>query len=231
VDVRTTGAGVDIRATSPGGPPASVDYEISVPAWMPIRVDGHYNYTSVDAAEADVSVASVRGDIVIRGGTGSVTAKSIEGRISVEGARGRVTVSTVNEAITLIGVRGEISAETTNGDITMTRIDATSMAATTVNGDVVYDGGLPDHGVCRISTHNGDITMTVPETANATFSARTYNGDFSAATLPLKGPPRSEVRAGKRIFYTLGNGSANVELESFGGAIRLRRAGAAGNGR
>jgi len=90
----------------------------------------------------------------------------------------------------------------------------------------VYEGTLADTGRYSFSTHNGDITMTVPETANATFNVRTYNGEFGTA-LTLKGPARSELRRGKRAAYTLGNGNAEVEMESFGGAIRLRRAGAA----
>jgi hypothetical protein len=59
---------------------------------------------------------------------------------------------------------------------------------------------------------------------------RTYNGEFGTS-LPLKGPEKSELRRGKRVTYTLGTGSAEVEMESFGGAIRLRRAGAARTGR
>ena len=89
---------------------------------------------------------------------------------------------------------------------------------------------MADNGRYSFTTHNGDVVVAVPENANATFSIRTYNGDFSTS-LPLKGPDRSEVRRGKRITYTLGNGSAEVEMESFGGAIRVRRAGAARTGR
>jgi hypothetical protein len=44
--------------------------------------------------------------------------------------------------------------------------------------------------------------------------------------VPVKGPDPSEVRRGKRVSYTLGNGSAEVELESFDGEIKLRRAAA-----
>jgi DUF4097 and DUF4098 domain-containing protein YvlB len=104
------------------------------------------------------------------------------------------------------------------------------VAVATVNGDVVYDGTLADSGRYSFTTHNGDITMTVPEAVNATFSVRTYKGEFASA-LSLTGPDRSELRPGKRVSYTLGNGSAEVALESFGGSIRLRRAGAAPTGR
>jgi hypothetical protein len=34
-----------------------------------------------------------------------------------------------------------------------------------------------------------------------------------------------ELRRGRRATYTLGAGGADVELESFGGTIRLRRPG------
>ncbi len=51
---------------------------------------------------------------------------------------------------------------------------------------------------------------------------RTYNGDFSS-NLPTKRV--GEVRRGRRATYTLGTGGAEVELESFGGTVRLRRPG------
>jgi hypothetical protein len=64
--------------------------------------------------------------------------------------------------------------------------------------------------------------MVVPENSNVTFSVRTYNGDFHT-NLPLK--TLGEIRRGRRVTYTLGSGSAEVELESFGGTIRVRRPG------
>jgi hypothetical protein len=226
VAIRTTEAGVVIRSAATSGPSGSVDYEITAPTWMPMRIEGHYNFVTVEGAQSEVSVKSVRGDIVIKGGTGAVTGTSIEGRVIIEGARGKISASSVNEGIRITGASGEIAAETTNGDITLTSVTSTNLDVATVNGNIVYDGTTSDNGRYRLATHNGNITMTVPETANITFSVRTYNGEFSAASLPLKGPPRAEVNRGRRVEYTLGNGSAEVELETFGGTIRLRRTGA-----
>lgn len=232
INIRTSDTGVRLSSDAARGPSGSVDYEITAPAWMPMRIEGQFNYVTIDGAQGEVFVNSVRGDIVIKGGSGSVTAKSIEGQVVVDGARGKINVSSVNEAIKITGSSGEITAETTNGDITLTGIQATVVDVGTVNGDLSYEGTTVDNGKYRFATHNGDILMTVPETANATFSVRTYNGDFGASTLTsLKGPPRSDVRSGRRVTYTLGNGSADVELESFGGSIRLRRAGATRSGR
>lgn len=222
VSIQTTPSGMSLNASGSMGPPGAVDYTITAPAWMPIKVSGTYNFVSIEGAQSEVSAETVRGDIVVKGGTGFVTAKSVEGEIILEGVRGKVTASSVNEGIRITASSGEIAAETINGSIVMSRIDSKSVSASSVNGDITYDGSAVDGGRYSFSTHNGDITMAIPETSNATFSVRTYNGDFKP-TLPVTGV--GEARRGKRLTFVLGNGSAEVELESFGGTIRLRRPG------
>jgi len=56
---------------------------------------------------------------------------------------------------------------------------------------------------------------------NATLMVRTYNGSFKS-TFPVK---QDDQAPRKRFTLTLGNGSAHLELESFGGTIALRRPG------
>jgi DUF4097 and DUF4098 domain-containing protein YvlB len=221
VDVRQTDGGVSLSASAERGPSSSVDYEITAPAWLPIRVDGTYNFVSIEGTQAEVAVENVRGDIVIKGGSGFVTAKSVEGEILVERAKGRLSLSGVNEDIRVSGASGDIVAETTNGGITLTSIESSSVEATTVNGDILFEG-TANRGAFRFASHNGDIVIAMPETASATIVVRSYQGDF-ASTLPVKGPPASEVERGRRVSYTLGGGAADVEVETFGGDIRLRR--------
>ena len=64
--------------------------------------------------------------------------------------------------------------------------------------------------------------MVLPDSTNATFTVRTYNGEFSSN---LQTKAVGEIRRGRRATYSLGNGGAEVELESFSGSIRLRRPG------
>lgn len=229
ISIRTGVNGVNIAAETSNGSNGSVDYDITAPAWMAMKIEGHYNYVTIEGTQGDVSIVTVRGDIVLKGG-GSVTARTIEGEIQVDGARGKINLSSVNQGIKVTGASGEIAADTTNGSITLARIESNKVEVATVNGDVSYEGSLADNGRYSFTTHNGDIVVTVPESSNATFSVRTYNGEF-VTSLPLKGPASSEIRRGRRVAYTLGNGSAEVEMESFGGAIRLRRPGAARTGR
>jgi DUF4097 and DUF4098 domain-containing protein YvlB len=222
VTIRPNAAGLSIQATGTRGPQGSVDYDITAPAWMPVRVEGTYNFVTMEGVQGEVYANTVRGDIVIKGGTGIITAKSVEGEVQVDGARGKVNVSSVNEKIRITDTSGDIIAESINGAITMTGIESTSVEASTVNGTITYEGKLADGGRYNFSAHNGDLLLGVPDTANATFTIRTYQGGFSS-DLPLPNVNRADIQRGRRVVATLGNGSADVYLETFGGAIRLRR--------
>ena len=222
IDIQTAGNIVTIRSRAAGGPAGGVDYEITAPVWLPVKVSGQFLYIGIEGAQNEISAETVRGDIVVKGGSGFVTAKSIEGEIIVEDAKGRINASSVNEGIRITGAIGDVTAESTNGDIILGKIEARSLEVTTVNGDIRYEGSIGPGGLYRFSTHNGDITMIVPEATNATFTVRTYNGDFQS-NLPTKRV--GEGRRGQRATYTLGTGGAEVELESFGGTVRLRRPG------
>jgi DUF4097 and DUF4098 domain-containing protein YvlB len=213
-----------LSIVSSRGATGSVDYDITAPAWMAVKIEGEFNFVEAQGLQAEFSAESVRGDIVVRGGTGFITAKSVQGEVTIDGARGKINASSVNEGITITNSSGEIVADTTNGDVTLSRIESASVEVTTVNGDVTFDGVPAANGRYRMSTHNGDIAVAVPETSSVTFNVRTYNGEFSSA-LPTKGPANGQVHGGRRVQFTLGSGSAEMELESFGGEIRLRRPG------
>ena len=140
IDIQTTGNIVSVRSRSAGGPVGAVDYEITAPAWLPVKVSGQFIYIGIEGAQNEVSAETVRGDIVIKGGSGIVTAKSVQGEVIVEDAKGRINASSINEGVRISGAVGDITAETTNGDISLTKVDAKSIEVTTINGDIQLRG-------------------------------------------------------------------------------------------
>ena len=223
VDIKQADQVVSIRSRSVrGGPPRSLDYNITVPAWMGITVNGNYAFVTMEGVGGDVNVETTRGDIEVRGGSGFVSLKSVQGEVTLEKAKGRIEVRAVNEGIRLADISGDLSAESTNGSIILDRIDSGNVDLYTVNGNISYDGPIKDKGLYRLTTHNGLIAMAIPEKVNAALMVRTYNGGFRS-TFPIGGD--AGERRAKRFSVTLGNGSAHVELESFGGTISLRRPG------
>ena len=223
VDIKQADQTVSIRSRSVrGGPPRSLDYNITVPTWMGITVNGNYAFVTMEGVGGDVNVETTRGDIEVRGGSGFVSLKSVQGEVTLEKAKGRIEVRAVNEGIRLADISGDLSAESTNGSIILDRIDSGNVDLYTVNGNISYDGPIKDKGLYRLTTHNGLIAMAIPEKVNAALMVRTYNGGFRS-TFPIGGD--AGERRAKRFSVTLGNGSAHVELESFGGTISLRRPG------
>jgi DUF4097 and DUF4098 domain-containing protein YvlB len=188
---------------------------------MGLDLSGVYTDVTVVGVKAPISVETVQGEVDVTGGDGLVTLRSVQGHVHLKGAKGRIDVHSVNEDVRVSDASGEIVAETVNGEIVLERVDATSLDAGTVNGDVGYDGPIRSGGRYALSSHNGDVTLAVAEGTSAAVSVSTFNGEFeSAFPVTLR-----ETRKGKRFSFVLGAGGAQVSLESFQGTVQLVRPG------
>ena len=221
VDIRPGELALVVRGRSRNGPSRSIDFSITVPAWMAVNVDGTNADITLEGVGGDVTVESNRGDILIRGGSGFVSAKSVQGSITIERAKGRIEATSVNDNVHLSDVSGDVTAGSTNGGIVLERIDTANLDAYTVNGGIAFDGPIKDKGSYRLTTHNGLVSMAIADKVNATLRVRTYGGSFRS-TFPVK---LDDQDRRNRFTLTLGDGSARVELESFNGSIALRRPG------
>jgi len=221
VQIRQVEGALHVNSETAMGPAGSVAYDLTVPAWLPVSLSGIYNDVDADGLQGGIDVETVKGDIVVRRAGGVIGLRSVEGAVDLVGARGTITVSSVNEAVRVAQAFGTVAAEAVNGDIHLIDVDSKDVEATTVNGEVVYDGRILDGGNYRFTTHSGDIALGLAESANATVSVSTFSGDFESA---FAIQPRRAGK-GRRFTFALGNGSAKIDLESFQGSIELLRPG------
>ncbi len=219
LEVTYGGAVLQVGASSRRGGPHSVDFTLTVPAAMDLNLSGTYSDITVDGTTGRVSLETVQGDITLQGGSGLVTVHSVSGDVHVSGVRGQLEAHSTNGTVEAEDVTGSVNAETVNGDITLRGVRSDDVTATTVNGDIEYRGTIRDNGQYRLSNHNGDVTVTVPAGTNASVTVSTFNGDFES-DFPVT---LSGGRQGKRFSFTIGSGSATLDLESFQGSIRLER--------
>jgi DUF4097 and DUF4098 domain-containing protein YvlB len=223
IDIQTAEMTVRIRARAARGPASLVDYQITVPRWMPVNLSGSYLESTIEGTTAEVNVETVHGNVRVVGGSGNVSARSIEGEITVDKAAGRVSAFTVDGGIRLLNVTGDASAETTDGDIVVENAQTSSLDVSSVDGDVTFNGPIRDKGTYRLTTHDGDIRVGLGSAANATVFVRTFQGDFNA-DFPIQLPEGQTARSGsKRFNFTLGTGSARIEVQSFDGDIVLAK--------
>ena len=220
VEVSLVGSTVVVKTGSREGAPSVIDLDITVPQAMALTLSGTYADITVDGVQGAISAETVNGEVNVRGGKGIVTLHSIQGSVTLADASGRIEVNSVNEDVALSNITGEIKVETTNGEVMLTGIKSSSVDAGTINGDVLYEGTVTDGGSYSLGSHNGDITVSVPEGTNVTITAATANGDIdSSFPLPMVPSPTGKHRK----TFKIGSGSARMELESFQGDIELRR--------
>ncbi|HEX5633073.1 MAG TPA: DUF4097 family beta strand repeat-containing protein [Gemmatimonadales bacterium] len=221
LEVESRGNTLSIETTGKYGPAGAADLVITVPAWMPVSVDGVYTDVTVDGCKCPVEVETVQGTVIVKGAEGVVSLQSVEGAVEVSGVTGNVSANSVNEGVTVRDVTGNVRVEAVNGDVELRNIRSGDVDASTVNGDVTFDGEIRGGGRYAFTSHQGDVTVTVPANASATIRVNTFNGEFeSDFPVTLSGQAMR-----KKLTFTIGGGSATVDLESFSGDIQLLRPG------
>ena len=220
IRISTDGPTVSVNASGRYGP-ALVDYEILVPVWLPLSISGSPGAeVTIEGTQAEVTVETVEGSVSVVGGSGNISLRSVEGSINLDGARGHIELNSVDGSIEVRNSSGDITIETVDGSITMLGIESANVDASTVDGSIEYDGTIQDGGRYRLTTHDGSVTASVPERANVTVSVATFSGSFdSCFPVTLTSKPKH------RFNFTIGSGSARLELESFDGSINLCRPG------
>lgn len=219
IAIERSGRLLRVRADARAGRADDVDYRLDVPSWLAIELEGQEIDVDLEGVQSRVEVETVRGDIRVARAGGPILLRSVEGEIELDRVRGPVDVRGVNDDIRVTRASGEIDAETVQGDIELGGVEARRVRATTVQGDIAYRGALHDGGSYRFSTHQGDVSVAVPEDADATIAVATYNGEFEAA-FPVR---LAEYRRGRSFSVVLGGGGAHVEIEAFQGTVRLSR--------
>jgi hypothetical protein len=79
VEIDDTPSLVSVRGRSTRGVPTSVDYDLTVPAWIGLDLSGVATDIDVDGVKGEIKAETVRGDINVKGGGNYVSLGSVEG--------------------------------------------------------------------------------------------------------------------------------------------------------
>ena len=143
----------------------SLDYRLSVPAWMDLELSTLDGDITVEGSEGRVNATSVEGNIRVRGGREFVSVHSTEGEVDISQVTGRLEVNSIEGDVTITDVDGAILVEAVDGGISMERIKSSDVEANTVDGDISYRGTIVANGRYRFGSHDGDVTLEVARPA------------------------------------------------------------------
>lgn len=199
------------------------DLDIVVPTGTRVVLEGFSAQFSVRGVKGEVDVESMSGSIIIADAVGKVNAESVSGRIEVDGVDGDVLAETVSGRISLNDIDGDITAETVSTPILMTRAKSRTVRAESVQGSLAYDGSIDPAGSYTFATHAGRLTLAVPPSAGATVILETFSGDVESDFPVTLESGRSRKHHETRFEFRIGDGRSRISLETFSGAIRIRR--------
>jgi hypothetical protein len=215
-DVDVTDHDVHVEFVAPRSP-SIVEYEITVPASMALELGGPFTDVTVHGTEGQVLIKVGEGDVDVIGGRGRVTVRAMEGDVTLNDAGGEIQVISVDGDVIVENSSGNMTVETTDGDIKLANVQSANIEAVSVDGDIWFAGTLEAQGLYTLNTHDGDVTVLIPQNSSVRVTVATYDGELSSDfdfTLP-------ERMRGRHFSFTLGDGSAEMEIDAFDGDIEV----------
>lgn len=198
-------------------------FEVSVPVGVRVIARSTSGDVSVRGTRGAVEARSTSGDVVVTDAIDRIVLESVSGDVRASQLSGQVHAEAVSGTIEMRDANGEIRAETTSGDISLTRVTSRSVTASTVSGEVEYDGTIDTDGRYDFRSHSGDVRLEIPDNASAQVTVETFSGSLdSEFALTLQPGQRSTGRP-RRFEFTLGGGGARISAESFSGDVVLVR--------
>ena len=186
------------------GDAQSADYTLDVPAGASLQIRNLQGSARVVGIQADASIDSVGGNIVVSDYSGHLSVRSVGGDIEITHPSGQV------DAYTITGNLHFVSPATTR------------LRGSTTSGNILYEGDFMERGDYYLSAYSGNVDVICPASASYELSATTKRGKV-INTLAIN-RRRQPARPGEAesLLGTHNTGKATVQLQSFSGNIRIR---------
>jgi DUF4097 and DUF4098 domain-containing protein YvlB len=219
IDMDASPSRVSVRAIPRRGE-GDVDFTITVPTGTPLEVHAISADIDVSGVNGSARLGSISGGVTLTGSSGDVEVESVSGDVSATDIRGRVEIASTSGDVQVRQVRGDLSARSVSGDVSLERVDGSDVGVETVSGEVDFSGPIHEGGRYRFRSHSGDVTVRPEGDLSATVSVSTFSGDLESDWPITLSGGRMRPREWE---FTVGSGSARLNLESFSGTIYLRR--------
>ncbi len=233
--LRTTGVGVTLEASEhmrsssssrSGSRRSDATLELDLPRNVRLVVSTASADVDVSGIDGDVEIRTTSGDIGLDDIGGRLTLETLSGDIRLSGRSGPARVTTMSGDITLRGVRDDVNVHTTSGDVMLGMDRAARVDVESISGSITFDGSTTDDARLQLTTHSGDVTLRLPESARGSIDVSTFNGDMTASgsvTLMPSSLTSSRSDRAVRRYEIGGGGSTRFTISTFNGDIRVVR--------
>jgi hypothetical protein len=196
---------IELRAASSRPGTNLVDYTVLVPASA---------FVSLRSSDGTLRAQGLRGDVILEASTASVEVTDI--------GDAHLHVRTLSGPITLTDIRNShLDIHSVSGDVNLRNVTGPSIEVNSGGGRITYVGDPGPVGEYLLTSHSGDLDVSIPSNALVNIKARSIKGQADPGF-----PEASGASAAAPCNLLLKPGmvrGSRFELRSFSGKIRLKR--------
>jgi hypothetical protein len=196
---------VELRSESNRQGADLVDYTVLVPAAA---------FVSLRSSDGTLRAEGLRGDVVLEAASGSVEVTDI--------SDAHLHVKTLSGPINLTDIRNShLDVHSVSGDVNLHNVTGPSVEVNSGAGRISYDGDPGRLGEYLLSSHSGDLEVSIPASAWVQIKARSIKSQ-SDPEFPNAG--NTFATGDKNLLLRPGTAvGSRFELRSFSGKIHLKR--------
>lgn len=200
----------------------SSDLVIKVPLGSSLDVSTVSADIDCEGVHGEQELTSVSGDITTNAFSEDVSAETVSGDVDIEGDGNDAEwdLSSVSGDVTADGLSGDVGAEVVSGDVEISGGTFDRVELETVNGDIVFNGGLREKGRMDIETVNGSVEVEFTGSVSARFDIETFNGRIRNCFGP-KAERTNRHAPGWELSFTEGDGDGRVSIDTLNGGLDL----------
>lgn len=194
-------------------------YEVSVPRGSRLILEAVSGDVTASGSQGEIEATSVSGDVDVGDGVREVSVESVSGSAHAARVNGNLRAESVSGDVRVETVTGNVEASSVSGNLRLVGVQSKDVRTETVSGDITYSGSIEPGGKYSFEAHSGTVRLNIPSGAGAHFSVETFSGDISA-DFPITIPPGTgRGRKEGRMEFTIGDGRARVDAQTFSGSI------------
>lgn len=196
---------IELRSVSSRQGSNLVDYTVLVP------VDAFVSLRSSDGA---LRAQGLRGDVILEAAAASVEVTDIsDAHLHVKTLSGPITLTDIHNS--------HLDIQSVSGNVTIRNVTGPFVEVNSGSGRISYQGDPGSAGEYLLSSHSGDLDVSIPASALVNIKAHSITGQADPEFPVAKG--YSAPDAGNLLLKPGMVAGSRFELRSFRGRIHLKR--------
>jgi len=196
---------VNLRSISTRLGSGLVDYTVLVPSDAVVNVR---------SSNGTLHVEGLRGDLILQSETATVEVSDV--------SDAHLHVNTLSGPVNLTDIRNShLDIHSVGGNVTLRNVTESSVEVNSTHGRINYDGDPGVTGEYRLTSHSGDLEVSIPTSSLVEISSHSVNGQ-SDEDIPKRALGLSAGSGNMLLKPKIASASRFV-LRSFKGRIHIRR--------